>query len=187
MKVQVLTPSVQDGQETNGGAEVFRVGGNGEQSFRSGLKQEVVNLPRVLKRQSADLSGQGEYDVEIGNGQQLRLPLGEPLGASRGLALGAVAIATRVEYFDAMSALVALIKVTTQDRGPAVTNVAQRFPVLAREYGIPASQEIVLMGAEDIGQFQPMRFHPFGGRRRSDSSDSRGLVVPRTFTSATWR
>ena len=67
MKVQVLTPSVQDGQETDGGAEVFRIGGNGEQSFRSGLKQEVVNLSRVLKRQSADLSGKREYDVEIGN------------------------------------------------------------------------------------------------------------------------
>ncbi len=65
-----------------------------------------------------------------------------------------------------MSAPVALIEMTAQDRGPAVANVSQRFPLLARQHGVPASQEIVLMSAEDIGQFQPMRFHHFGGRRR---------------------
>jgi hypothetical protein len=43
----------------------------------------------------------------------------------------------------------------------------------------------VLMGAEDIGQFQPVRFHPLGGMRQRESSDSSGLIVPRTFTSAT--
>jgi hypothetical protein len=52
--------------------------------------------------------------------------------AGRGLALWATTIATRVEYFDAMPAPVALIEVTTQDCGPAVTNVSERFPVLAR-------------------------------------------------------
>ena len=185
--MQVLTPGVQHGKEADGGAEMFGVGGDGEQSFRSGLKQDGVNLSRVLKRQAADLLWKREHDVEVRNGQQLRLPIGEPLGAGRGLALGTVAITTRVEYFDAMSAPVALIEMTTQDRGPAVANISKRFPLLARQHGVPASQEIVLMSAEDIGQFQPMRFHPFGGIRRSDSSDSSGLVVPRTFTSATCR
>jgi hypothetical protein len=58
--------------------------------------------------------------------------LHKKLDASRGLALGAASIATRVEYFDAMSAPVALIEMTAQDRSPAVTNVSERFPVLAR-------------------------------------------------------
>jgi len=140
-----------------------------------------------LKRKAADLLGERERDVEVGNGQQFRLPVGEPLGAGRSLALGATAIATRVEYLDAMSAPVALIEMTAQDRGPAVANVSERFPLLARQHGVPASQEIALMSAEDIGQFQPMLWHHFGGRRRSDSSDSSGLVVARTFTSATCR
>jgi hypothetical protein len=89
----------------------------------------------------------------LGDRQQLGLPFGEPLSAGRGLALGAAAITTRVEYFDAMSAPVALVQMTTQDRGPAVTNVSERFSLLARQRGVPASQESVLMGAEDIGQF----------------------------------
>jgi hypothetical protein len=164
-----------------------RIGGDGEQSFGSGLKQDGVDLSRILKCQAADLLRKCEYDVEIGDRQQLRLPLGEPLGAGRGLALGAAAITTRVEYFDAMSAPVAPVQMTTQDRGPAVTNVSERLPLLARQHRVPARQESVLMSAEDIGQFQPMRFHPLGGMRQSDSSDSSGLVVARTFTSATCR
>jgi hypothetical protein len=185
MKMQVLTPGVQHGNEADGGAQMAGIAGNGEQSFRSGLKQDGIDLSRVLKCQATDLLWKCEGDVEVRNGQQLRLPVGEPLGASGSLALGTVAITTRVEYLDAMSAPVALIEMTTQDRGPAVANVSKRFPLLAREHGVPASQEIVLMSAEDIGQFQPMRLHSFGGIRRSDSSDSSGLVVPRTFTSAT--
>ena len=187
MKMQVLTPSVQHGKEADGSAEMPGVGGDGEQSFRSSLKQDGIDLSWVLKRQATDLLWKREHDVEVRSGQQLRLPFDKPLGTSRGLALGAVAIATRVEYFDAMSAPVALIEMTAQDRSPAVADISKRFPLLAREHGVPASQEIVLMSAEDIGQFQPMRFHPLGGMRQSDSSDSSGLVVARTFTSATCR
>ena len=185
--MQVLTPCMQHGKEADGSTKVPGVGGDGEQSFRSSLKQDGVDLSRVLKCQATDLFWKRERDVKVRNGQQLRLPVGEPLGAGRGLALGTTAIATRVEYFDLMSTPVTLIEMTTQDRGPAVADISKRFPLLAREHGVPASQEIVLMSAEDIGQFQPMRFHSLGGIRRSDSSDSSGLVVPRTFTSATCR
>ena len=101
--------------------------------------------------------------------------------------LGQLRLRHELIYDDAMSAPIALLEMTAQDRGPAVTNVSQRFPLLARQHGVPASQEIVLMGAEDIGQFQPMLFHHLGGMRWSDSSDSSGLVVARTATSATCR
>src|ERR1019366_8916457 len=154
---------VQHGEEADGSAEVFGIGGDGEQSFGSGLKQDGIDLFLVLKRQAADLLRKREHDVEIGDRQKLRLPLGEPLGASCGLALGAAAVATRVEYFDTMPAPIALVQMTTQHRGPAVTNVVERFPLLARQYRVPASQEIALMGAEDIGQFQPTLFHHLGG------------------------
>jgi hypothetical protein len=132
VKMQVLAPSVQHGKKADGGAEVFGIGGDGEQSFRSGLKQDVIDRSRVLKRQAPDLLRKREHDVEVRNGQEFLFPFGEPLGTGRGLALGAASIATRVEYFDAMSAPVALIEMTAQDRSPAVTNVSERFPVLAR-------------------------------------------------------
>src|ERR1700689_1685247 len=145
--MQVLTPGVQYGEKADGGAEMSGIGGDGEQSFRSSLKQDGIDLSRVLKCQATDLLWKRERDVEVRNGQQVRLPFSEPLGAGRGLALGATAIATRVEYLDAMSAPVALIEMTTQDRSPAVADISKRFPLLAREHGVPPSQEIVLMSA----------------------------------------
>lgn len=85
-----------------------------------------------------------------------------------------------------MSAPITLVKVTAQDRGPAVTNVFERFPLLARQHRVPASEEVALMSAEDIGQFRPMRFHR-GSVIKSSSSVSSGLGVERTATSATCR
>ena len=60
---------VQHGKKADGGAEVSGIGGDGEQSFGSGLKQNSVNLSRVLKRQATDLLRKSEDDVEVRNGQ----------------------------------------------------------------------------------------------------------------------
>jgi hypothetical protein len=81
-----------------------------------------------------------------------------------------------------MSAPVTLLEVAAQGRRPAIANVLQRSPLLARQHVVPASQEILWMSAEDIGQFQPMLFHR---GIKSRSSESRGLAVERTATSAT--
>ena len=83
-----------------------------------------------------------------------------------------------------MSAPVTLLEVAAQNRGPAVANVSQRPPLLAGQHRVPASQEILLMSAEDIGQFQPMFFH-LGEGTRLRSNESSGLAVERTATSAT--
>jgi hypothetical protein len=85
-----------------------------------------------------------------------------------------------------MSAPITLVEMTAQGCGSAVPNIVKRFPLLTRQYAIPAGQEIALMGAEDIGQFWPMWFHgSIGGKLRS--SESSGLEVERTATSATCR
>jgi hypothetical protein len=85
-----------------------------------------------------------------------------------------------------MPAPIALVEVTAQNGGPAITNVSECFPLLARQHWVPASQEIVLMGAEDIGQFGPMRIHRRSGIK-SRSRASSGLGVERMATSATCR
>ena len=84
-----------------------------------------------------------------------------------------------------MSAPVALLEVAAQGRSPAVANILQRSPLLARQHVVPASQEILLMSADDIGQFQPMIVHRWMAVRSSDSNESNGLMVERTLTSAT--
>jgi hypothetical protein len=62
-----------------------------------------------------------------------------------------MAIAARVIYVDAMSALITLLEMTAQYHRPAVTNISQRSSLLARQHRVPTSEEILLMSAEDIG------------------------------------
>ena len=48
---QILSPSVQDGDKTDLGAEMFGVGGNGEKSLGGGTKKEIIQHALVLEDQ----------------------------------------------------------------------------------------------------------------------------------------
>ena len=87
---------MEHGEEADGGSQQSRIGGSFEQRLGGATKQDFVNLSWILKRQPADLGGQREDDVEIGDGQKLGLALRQPAGASLGLALGTVPVAARV-------------------------------------------------------------------------------------------
>jgi len=96
MEMQILTPGMQHREEADGGAQKSGVCRHFQQGLGSSTEQNVINLSRVLKGDVADLVRESKHDVEIGDGQKLRLPLCEPLGAGRGLALGTTAIAARI-------------------------------------------------------------------------------------------
>src|ERR1700690_2512447 len=96
VEMQVLTPGVQHREESDGGAQMPRVGGDGDQRLGSGSKEDRVNLFRILQREPRDLRRHSKDHVEIGDGQKLRLALREPPGAGRGLALVAMSITARV-------------------------------------------------------------------------------------------
>jgi hypothetical protein len=85
-----------------------------------------------------------------------------------------------------MSAAITLLDASAEGRRAAVTNVAQGFALLARKRAIPTCQQIAVMNADNVGHLGPMRLHDAnGGNLRS--SESSGLGVERTATSATWR
>src|SRR5580658_568498 len=184
MEMQVLTPGMQHGKKTNVGAEQSGVAGGFKQRGCGSAEQDRVDLFRVLERQPADLGGQREHDMEIGNRQKLGLALRQPPGASRSLALGTVPIPTRVIQDDAMSAPIALLHAPAEGGRTAVAKVTQGFSLLARKHGVPARQELVVMSADNVGHLRPMRGHRCGNLRSSESS---GLGVERTATSATCR
>src|ERR1700722_2486892 len=185
MEMQVLTPGMQHGKETNVSAEQSGVAGGFKQRGCGSAEQDRVDLFRVLERQPADLGGQREHDMEIGNRQKVGLALRQPPGASRSLALGTVPIPTRVIKDDPMSAPVALLNASAEGSRPAGANIAQGFALLARQHWIPASQELVMMSADNVGHLRLTRVH--GSRSRWRSSESSGLGVERTATSATCR
>jgi hypothetical protein len=66
---------VQDGSEADARAQMLRVGGDGGQRLGGGPEQEIVDGGLVVERDGADRRGQGEDDVIVGNGQQLRLAI----------------------------------------------------------------------------------------------------------------
>ncbi len=88
-------PGVEHGGEADACSEMLRVGGDGDEGLGGGPEQEVIDGGLVVERDRADRRRQGEDDVVIGNRQQLRLAVFEPLPRGGRLTLRAVAVAAR--------------------------------------------------------------------------------------------
>jgi len=65
VSAQILTPGMQDGEESDVGAQVFGVGGHLEKGLRTGAEQEVINDLLVLQRQWRELVRQGEDNMAV--------------------------------------------------------------------------------------------------------------------------
>ena len=89
-----------------------------------------------------------------------------------------------------MPALIALVYMAAKGGRAAVANRGEGLLLVRTQYVSPLREEILFVGAENIGHFQPMLVHRL--RRMVwtkviGSNSSRGLVVVRTATSATCR
>jgi hypothetical protein len=89
-----LPPGVQDRDHSRLGAQVFGIGGDDADGLSGRLEQDVIDDRLVRESDRRDGRGHGEDDMEIGNGQQLRPAVGEPLQPRQPLALRAVSVAT---------------------------------------------------------------------------------------------
>jgi hypothetical protein len=75
----------------------------------------------------------------------------------------------------------------------AVANRLEGFSLMGTDDMSPFREEVAFVFAEDIGHFEPMLFHRFGGRvlaartRSSEPRVSSGLLMDRTVLSATCR
>ena len=74
---------MQDGGDADPGAEMLGVGGNRQHGLGRRLEQQIVDHGLVLVGDGADLGGQREDDVEIGDRKQLGLALLHPGVRSR--------------------------------------------------------------------------------------------------------
>ncbi len=91
--VQGLSPSVQNTEKTDFGAEALWVGSYFHECGTGSLEQEGEQELLVVPHQGDQAVGDAEDDMEVPDGQQLLAPLSEPLLACVDLALRAVAIA----------------------------------------------------------------------------------------------
>ena len=90
---QRLPPGVQDRQAADPRAEPARIGGQRGHRLDGALEQHRIDGGLVLEGDGRDRRRQREHDVEIGNRQQLGLPIGQPLRPRRALTLRAMPIA----------------------------------------------------------------------------------------------
>src|ERR1700731_657897 len=96
---------------------MFGVSRDGAQRLCSGPEQNVVGLLLVLIGNCSNRLRDGKYYVEVfGVIEELRLAILEPLGTSKGLALGAVAISAGVIRDPLVSAVIALLDVAAERR-----------------------------------------------------------------------
>ena len=93
MRLERLSLGVQDGEETNLGAEMLGVGGHFEQRGGAALEQQREQPSLILPHQGHERVRYAEDQVEVVRRQEFLLALRDPVLASVGLALGAVPVA----------------------------------------------------------------------------------------------
>src|SRR5262245_11242799 len=114
MKQQVLSPTVQDGKESDLSPEVLRIRRDGSQSLGRCAKENVVNPSLVLKGDLGNLLRHREHNVEIRHHQEFGLAVLDPLRASQALALRAVPVAAAVERIAFIATLIAALEVAAE-------------------------------------------------------------------------
>ena len=89
MGQQVGTPGVQDGEESDLGAEPLRICSHLEQSPGAGLEQQIEESPGSRERQRVQFVGHGKDDMKIVGVEQVALLSLDPTPAGLRLALRA--------------------------------------------------------------------------------------------------
>jgi hypothetical protein len=154
MEEQVLSPSMQDADDADLGAQVFAIHGDVEQGLSTGGEQQVVEQTWVLPGQHIEFVRHSEHDVEVAGGQEFAFAGRQPALASLRLALGAVPVSARVVRDSLMTAARAGIPMTAQRSGAAAQNGAKGFELLKAKAGSIAIQEAIALHANDVGHLE---------------------------------
>ncbi len=179
MMLQSLVPGMEHAEETDLGSKVAWIAGDLQQGFGAGVKQQVVDQPFILQCQRSQFPRQGEDDVHVAGGQQLPFPRLEPAQAGVALTLGAVPVSARVVRDGRMSAVRALITMSTQRGGAAACDGQQHLFVLAVDPPATALNEGLSCTANDVGHLQRRPVHALcvGSPSPRMGSASSGLPV----------
>jgi len=114
MMEQILTPGMENREETDFGAQMLGIGSNGLEGLGSGPKENAIDGPLVLQGNSGNLFRYSKDDVKILGFQNLGLAVFDPLGAGQRLAFGTMTIRTRVEPNTLLAAPVTHFDVTAE-------------------------------------------------------------------------
>ena len=153
MVQQVLTPGVQDCQHPNPYTQVTRVRRHLLKRLGGRAEQDTVDDRWILQRHVGQKIWHGKHDVKILHRQEVFLPSGKPVGPLACLALGAVAVATRVVCLFDVSTLDANAPVSSHPLGAAMLETFQHVTPGRRQRAV-ASQIVVAMSPQNVGYFK---------------------------------
>jgi hypothetical protein len=143
---------VQDGEKADLGTQMFGIGCNGEQSFRSCPEEEVIDRFPVVESDAGDLFRDSEDDVKILYRQQFRFSALQPLGALRVLTLRAMPVAAGIIRDQNMLALAALFDMAAEGGCTADLDGAHDAQLLApKPVRTPVSGAVL---SKDVSQLE---------------------------------
>jgi hypothetical protein len=94
--MQGLSPSVQDGDQPDLGAQMPGIGSDDAQRLGGCREEDAVDDGLIVERDLGDRRRHRKDDVEVRHRQQLGLSVGQPLSAGEPLALRAVPVAAGI-------------------------------------------------------------------------------------------
>lgn len=175
-----LAPGVEHGDDADLGPQEPGFCSGRLQGLGRDAHQEAIDDGLVVEGDLGDGRRHGEDDVEVGDRQQIGDTRRDPFGPRRALALGAMAVATRVVGDAGGAAVVAGLAMTAEGGGPAGFDRTHNAPFAAAEMTGVGATIAIAVAAEDVGDLDrgSHRDHDPGGvtSRRSRSS---GLGVDR--------
>src|SRR6266571_4208841 len=119
MMLQSLIPSMEHAEEADLCAQVVGIASDLQQGFGTGVKQQLIDESFVLQCEWSEFPRQCEDYVYVAGGQQFPLPSLEPAQAGVALAPWTMPVTARVIRDGSMSAVRALIAMSTQRGGAA--------------------------------------------------------------------
>ena len=159
MKEEILSPTVEHGEEADLGAQMLGIGSDGRQGLGCGSEQNAVDEIFVLVCNGGDRFGEGEDDMKIRGRENFRFPFFDPFGTCQGLALGAMSVAAAIVSVTLVRTAVAVLEMTTKGRRPAHFDRGHDAPLCRGERGIMLLAIGFTIAAEDVRHFQLGAIH----------------------------
>ena len=128
--LQLLSPRVQHHEHSDPRSQVLGVGRHLQKSFLGAVEEQPIQEPSVAQCQRAELVGQGEDDVEVGNGQEVGLTSGQPGRPLTPTALRTTSVAAGMIVVPYLVAVIALGNVPAQRRRAAERQVPKGLPYM---------------------------------------------------------
>jgi len=157
--LQILSPGVQDAEESDLSTQVFGIGCDLQQSGGTGAEQKVIDHFLVLQCQPGEFVGDGKNYMRVFNRQQFFFAIGEPSVAGIGLALRTMSRPAGVKRSGFMAALAAAIQMSAERCRAAMLDGKQNAEMQPRQPGAVPVNEAVAVRANDVCHLERWLVH----------------------------